>query len=341
MIEVPHWYVLELYKQDGAWLGQVSVEPDWIPALECTRLAALRRGEAPEEAFTAAACIQPTWDAQIKEPCVAGFQVSLRLNGRPFTQEFRTTYFRQLAIKASAFFVEQGRLAQGELFHYLVAAYPRSARATLVGAAQEIAPHVPLGAGSLRSHLERSVPMGVVDAQDMPAFLPDELLGEVEELTRAHSGLEVGGVLIGRLLRDARRPEVFVEVTAQIPLRTPGSVTRLSFTPEFWTDVQAAIALRRGEEIALGYWHSHPVHAWRQEQNRECDSEQLGACTLARDYFSEEDRLLLRAVFPRAYSLGLVVNDGPLGELSFSLFGWRQGLIQPRGFYLIRGANDA
>lgn len=343
MPESAYQYVLELYKDDGAWLGQFSVEADWAPAIEWTRLTAIRRGELPLEGLAAPASIEPVWLRDTEGSRIAGFQVSITANGgRQVKADFPTTYFRAQAVEASAYFVEQGHLAEGELFRYLVAAYPRVLRAgDSANQAEELPPKLQLHPAALKQYLRRSVPVGIVDAQDLPVFFASRVLEEAEELTRAHSGVETGGVLIGRLRQDRETPELFVEVTAQIPLRVAGEMTRLSFTPERWSEVEAALALRAKEETYLGYWHSHPVHAWCREKQNECCPEKLGTCRLARNYFSREDRAVLRTVFPRAYSLGLVVNDAPLNRLSLSLFGWRRGLIEPRGYYVFEGEIDA
>jgi len=341
MLESGYRYVLELFKEDGAWLGRVSAEADWIPALEWTRLWALRRGLLPREALAATASLEPVWDAEAGEPHLAGFQVAIAAAGREARCSFATAYFRTLAEQASRHFVEQGLLCEGEIFRFAVAAYRRFPPSDNGGGAVELPPPLSIHPASLEAYLRRAAPVGVIDAQDYPVFLPAALLKELEELTRAHAGFETGGVLIGRLLHDPAAPELFAELAAQIPLRGQGEPTRLSFTPERWTEIQAALALRRREETCLGYWHSHPVAAWCREKGRQCCPERLPACALAEGYFSGEDRALLRAVFPRAYSLGLVVNDQPLGRLTFSLFGWRRGLIQPRGYYVLEGDENA
>jgi hypothetical protein len=67
---------------------------------------------------------------------------------------------------------------------------------------------------------------------------------------------------------------------------------------------------------------------------KDCTPEKQKTCHLAKDFFSEDDRAVMRAAFPRAYSVGLVANDTSFG-LTWSLFGWREGKIHPRGFYLL------
>ena len=77
----------------------------------------------------------------------------------------------------------------------------------------------------------------------------------------------------------------------------------------------------------VGWWHSHPVLEWCKD----CAPEKRAQCALAQGFLSEDDRLLHRTVFPRAYSVALVVNDLESGP-TFSLFGWSRGLIAAREF---------
>ena len=58
-------------------------------------------------------------------------------------------------------------------------------------------------------------------------------------------------------------------------------------------------------------------------------------CRLRSGFFSEHDRALHGAVFPRAYSVALVANVLEPGEETFSLFGWRNGRIEERGLHVI------
>jgi hypothetical protein len=53
------------------------------------------------------------------------------------------------------------------------------------------------------------------------------------------------------------------------------------------------------------------------------------------DFLSEDDRLLHRTIFPRAYGLALVVNDVSFSDPTHSLFGWRNGLIELRDYRVL------
>ena len=107
----------------------------------------------------------------------------------------------------------------------------------------------------------------------------------------------------------------------------------LAFTPETWTQVQGAIDLRRRDEIMLGWWHSHPIKAWCAK----CPAEKRKKCPLLVDYFSAQDRLLHRTVFPAAYSIALVVKELADDKQTISMFGWRQGMVAQRGFQVLNG----
>jgi hypothetical protein len=115
-----------------------------------------------------------------------------------------------------------------------------------------------------------------------------------------------------------------------VPARhTVGDAVKLTFTSDTWTDVRAAVALRRADELLLGWWHSHPAHAWCKA----CPVERQRVCQLATGFLSAEDKALHRAMFPWAYTQALVVTHSAAG-LETKLFGWRHGALHERGFRL-------
>jgi hypothetical protein len=338
-----HQYVLELLDMAGAPLTEVRVTTDWEPARQCVRLAALRQHKVlPDEVTTTA--IQPLWHSTVGQPYVSGFRVSLNADGRlALWVDFPITYWKEAAQQASAPMVEEGRLRSGEDFLYQVAAYPfeadRSERRAHLFTVEEAQAPLPCQEGRLAEHLRRSVPVGLATSHDMPVLIGPEVLEETDLLKEAAGSRESGGILIGHLYRDGTVPELFAEVTAQIPARyAPAEEMRLTFTPETWTDVQAAIELRAGGEMRLGWWHSHPRRHWSKSDGPACAASKGTA-----EFFSADDRLLHRAVFPAAYSIGLVVADthlgGELWTTSWAAYGWRFGSIERRGFYLagVRG----
>ena len=70
-------------------------------------------------------------------------------------------------------------------------------------------------------------------------------------------------------------------------------------------------------------------------KGKSCTPEAQKTCHLAKDFFSADDDAVMRAAFPRAYSIAIVANDTAFTDLTFSMFGNREGLTQPRGFYVL------
>lgn len=338
MPNVAHNFGLVLFNDEGERVGTAALNVDWEPAVECARFYSLRRGELPWADVGGAISILPLWDHSAGEPCCRGFRVAIaRADQSPCVSDFRNEYFRRLAAQAAGRFVESGLLAKGEVFRYVVVALevendPAAAESSGLAVAERT-PTLDLLESSLSAWQSQAKGVGFVDTDDMPLFCPQSVLDQVAEQTLAHRGKETGGVLIGRLHRDQSLPEIFAEVTAQIPAEhTRGDAVKLTFTAETWVAVNAAIKLRNRSEIYLGYWHSHPVFEWCK--SRGCSLEKQSVCKLAKDFFSADDEALLRAVFPRGHSVALVANDTAFQGLSFSWFGWREGAVHPRGFYL-------
>jgi proteasome lid subunit RPN8/RPN11 len=340
MLKNEYRYALMLYREGKASLGQVAMTVDWEPAREWAEFRALRQGASQAFETGRVSVLQPLWHANLGQPYMKGFRVSVRSQeAEEVSTDFTTSYFKQLAKQASALLIEKGSLKKGERFKYLVAAFPQQkarGEPKLKFTMEEVVPHLPLMDASLAERVRESIFQGGGDDDDMPLFVPQRVLEEAKALSKAAGAKETGGILIGHLGRDASLPEVFAEVTAQIPARhTEASLTSLTFTSETWTDVRAALDLRRKGEIMLGWWHSHPVREWCKD----CSTESQKVCKMAVDFFSAHDHALHRTIFPRAYSVALVVNDLAGVAATFSMFGWRRGLLEARGFH-ITGAQE-
>ena len=335
MLKNDYRYALMLYREGKASLGQVAVTVDWEPARQWAEFRAQR--QSPARAFETGrvSVLQPLWHSTLGEPYIKGFRLSVESKDGPEVfVDFNTSYFRQLAKRASALLVKKGVLKKGERFKYLLAAFPvqkMQETVKLKFTTEEVAPDLALKESSLNESLQESSFQGRHDDEDMPLFVPRRVLEEAKALSKQAGTKETGGILIGHLGRDSGAQEIFAEVTAQIPARhTEASLTSLTFTSETWTDVRAALDLRRQGELMLGWWHSHPVREWCKD----CSQESQKACTMASDFFSAHDHALHRTIFPRAYSVALVVNDLADDAATFSMFGWRRGLLEARGFHI-------
>lgn len=338
MLEESHRYTMEFYTEAGSPLGQVALAVDFGPACEWARLTGLRKGELAPAEYDRSAAILPLWHARLSEPYLQGFRIRIGANGSNASNcDFATTYFKELASQAAAHFVKEGKLQSGDRFFYLLAAFPRKPENPSpedgMLMIEDLAAAVPIRESALADLLRLALPQGEIDSNLLPVFIPSRILDETAECTRRAGQAETGGFLIGHVCFDPAEPEAFLDVTAQIPaIHTVGELTRLSFTPDTWTAVRAAIELRNQGEMLLGWWHSHPVKHWKC---KDCPVEKQRTCSLAQGFLSEHDRLVHQAVFSRAWSLAMVLNDVAFAAPSFSLFGWNRGMIEPRGYYIM------
>jgi hypothetical protein len=336
-LSLPYRFAVVIFGEDGANLGAVPAKRDWEPAHEWTRFYFQRRGQLALDGNGSASSVIPLWERTMGEPYCRGYRIQIAAPGeRPVASDFPNTHFRDFAAAVASQFVERKKLREGELYSYMVVAHPVPDEAPTAGglSVANTSPSVPAQDASLQSFLKRAKPSGVMDIDDMPVFVSRQVLEEAAERTHAKEGTETGGILIGMLWRDAAEGEIFAEITAQIPAEhTSGSNVKLTFTAQTWAAADAALRLRRRGEVFLGYWHSHPVREWCK--GKSCTPEVQKTCHLAKDFFSADDDAVMRAAFPRAYSIAIVANDTAFTDLTFSMFGNREGLTQPRGFYVL------
>jgi hypothetical protein len=339
--------VLEMYPQGDSGgsrpLASVPIEPDWGPALECVRFAASRRSEAEILVLERDdGIIEPVWHSTAGPPYVKALRAVVARGGQDaVTMEIPLSYFGQQAQAIGADLVKSRKLSQGEPFLYVVCAYPReSARveAATKFSVEAATEPLPMALGSLDDYFARGTKYDAFVEEDMPVFVPQSVIHEAVALTHEAGAAETGGVLIGHLYRDARRLEIFAEVTAQIPARhAEQELTRLTFTADTWADVNAALALRGLDELYLGWWHSHPARQWCKD----CPIENRKRCKLSGEFFSAQDVALHRCVFPRAYSVALVISDSYATGLTWPMFGWRNGVVLQRGFHVLDAQGNA
>ncbi len=334
-LDFPYRFAIVVYDENGAELGTVPVECDWEPAFEYAQFYYQRRGELSLNGSRSASVL-PLWDDALGEPYCRGYRMQIAPPGqRPVALDFPRSTFHRLARAAASICVAQQKLRAGERFgHELVAhpAPPETANGSTLQVTQLSAP-APVREGSLEEFLARAKPYGEPCPCDLPVFVASEVLEQARSQTRSQEGVETGGILIGSLWRDQHAREIFAEVTAQIPAEhTAGTTVKLTFTPRTWAAADAARRLRGRGEIYLGYWHSHPVREWCKSKDCTLDAQKV--CRFARDFFSPDDEAVMRAAFPRAWCVGLVANDTAFADLTFSMFGNREGAMQPRGFYI-------
>jgi hypothetical protein len=337
-----HEYRLVFYGDDGGRLDEVAIRPDWEPAIEWARFSALRSLRLPAEASGERIAIRPVWDPRAGEPSVESFVVEIESIAARASSSFPIAYFRDRAEKEAERLVEKKLLRAGDPFLYAVKALrspPRPIDARRMKF-RVVETRTPFSAreSRLSSFLGGAATAGDPAEEDFPFFVPGAVLEEATALCRAAAerGVETAGILAGYLRLDRSVPEAFVEATAQIPARhTRAEKEKVIFTPETWTDVRRVLARRNRGEIPVGWYHSHPIGIWGRES---AEGSEGGEKSRARadGFFSSQDRLVHRAVFPAAFHLALVVTDPGDSAPAISCYGWRRGEIARRGFHATR-----
>jgi hypothetical protein len=134
------------------------------------------------------------------------------------------------------------------------------------------------------------------------------------------------------LHRDSSRSALALGITAHVPARhTSATSISLNFHEATWEDVQSVIALRGDDGMHCGWSHSHPSRHWCGEA---CPLEQRLQCAKQVPFFSEDDRLLHRTVFPMAWHVAFLANHADSG-LTLSAYGWRRGCIEEIPFHIL------
>jgi proteasome lid subunit RPN8/RPN11 len=334
---VRHRFVLEIL-HDNRRLHEAPLEKaDFARAVETTFFEALRKG-----AFETYA---PPFDLARIEPCFEGdgpsapaFEVVLPTPaGKEFRQRFEGEFFRTLVRRTAAQLVLAGRVPLEGVLHYRLGAF---ADAPAAGArrglkidleAEEIA--IPITPGT------RGIgPVEVWDApalDDFPVRIPRHVLEESVAEARRTSDREVGGVLLGHLRRD-ETGELFLEVTCMVPgEETRATQLSVTFTHDTWARVREVAAWRGEGELIVGWVHSHPFRLCA-----ECPDPVPPECQAKVLFYSTDDEFLMELTFPRPFMVGLLTAVEPklektLGHLPVKLFGWKDGLVVPRGFEVI------
>lgn len=332
-------FAIEVYRRGRSGpLATLPATVDFEPALEWARLTTARHDAEAEWLLTADpehGSIEPCWDSTSGPPYIEGVRAIIpRGNAEPARHDIPLSYFGTAVQAASASLILRGELSLGEWFHYRVLAHPRERETPERSTAfcvERAEPPLEIEDRSLDEMLSgAAVPAGY---PDLPVFIPRSVLREIAAAARQAGAKERGGILIGHLRRDRTRPELFVEVTVQVPARlAEEELASLTFTPETWSDVDAAIQARGRNEIYLGWHHHHPSGEWCRSLGV---ADQTDRSRPAAAFLSPEDIALHRTVFPRAWSIALLLSD----NRHFALFGWRQGMIRRRGFHIVNDVN--
>ena len=325
-------YAITWCTQTGEVLASEPIRPDLAPLAYWAEFQALRF-ECIAPGAVVATTIEPVWHGQAGAQRVDALKLRVEAGAQPVNLDVPVSWFDPVARAGSSVLVEQGLLEAGETFKYIVSASPLSVAPRVPGSSvRAIEPVLDVVERPLAGRLESCTVEEGRDELDVPVILPGSVIEQTGELARAAGAYETGGILIGDICRDGETRELYIDVTAQIPAQyTRSELTQLTFTPETWTDVQDVITRRDRREIMCGWWHSQ---SYMKETCKDCSKGKDGSCNVNAAFMSGDDVALHRTTFPRAYSLALVVGDGPCSGLTRALFGWRRGVVAARGYHI-------
>jgi proteasome lid subunit RPN8/RPN11 len=329
----------------------------------------MRRGLVPTVLGARRSRLQPVWHSEHGAPRISATRVvfepedSEQMDGDPPAEPCHedvsvdSAFFHDLAKQGSESMVEKGLLTPGQTYKFGVSVYPRETRTTRATSStganadpsaaakderddraeprmqfEEVVELLVLHEKPIEQLARHARPAGRnARAGDVRVFVPRTVVDEVVAAARAAGEFEVGGMMLGHLRRSPGSPEIYVEVTAQVPaLHTDATKASLTFTPESWAAANDAIALRGAGEYCVSWWHSHPNFS--DNACAKCPEERRRLCPLSRPFFSPSDIHMHRTLFSRAYHTALLVSDFGRAELDVSFFGWRDGAVVSRGF---------
>jgi proteasome lid subunit RPN8/RPN11 len=328
MIRCDYRHTAHFLDSAGQVIARAPIEPDWVPAVEWTRFEGLRLGTLPAEDLGKEITITPQWSPGLGRPFLAGFRCRIVSSSGPVLEcDFPISHFNQAGTNAAQSLLKSGALALGGSIAFHVSAQPHrgaeeASQFDPVGY-EEVAPHLMVEERALSQSLDLAHAEVSPAEGGIPVLIDEDVIQVAESLVAEASPNEMAGLLLGHLNREPRRPILWLHVTAVIPAQhTVASSAHVTFTAETWSALREASQLRGRGEMAVGWVHSHPVRAWCSE----CPPEKKAVCIKAERFFSAQDQMLHRTVFPKAHSVALVATDTVSG-IRWDLYGWKCGLI--------------
>jgi hypothetical protein len=332
-ITLAHRFAAEAIHLDGHKIADYPLcEVDFEPAVQWAYLEGVRRGRLAPRSMPPPAHIEPVSCDERGAPYISGFAV--RFPGHRWQTQFDESTFRESVITDSQALVAQGLLQAGEQFNYRVCAFAadvideqtvNTAEADFtLDPADEIRP---LRTAELPT--QRSRHGSHWDPADLPVVFAPHVIEEAVRLSSAAGELETGGMLLGNLRRGTA--DLFLEVT-EIMTAPEAIATRttLHFGPDTFAAVERLLALRKREEVIVGWWHRHPPELCSSA----CPPERRAVCVYNEPFFSQADCDVHRTLFPQAHSQALLVSEFTERPPSVDLFAWRRGVVQARGYFV-------
>jgi hypothetical protein len=313
-------------------------EQDFARAVETAFFDGLRRGRFTEYAPPQSGVrIEPQFSSKrVDSPQVSAFRVVLPApDGGEHAVEFGSMFLRSHAQRLLVDRVLGGEVEPGTIQYRLAAYLDDEAPAPGGMLLEADESQVPIRMVR-RKDLGRTVAWDEPASDDLPVLIPRAVLEEAVEEAKLAPDREVGGFLLGHLCRDDGTNELFLHVTCHVPAQqTEATETSVTFTGETWAKAREVVAWRGESEIFAGWVHSHPFRFCA-----ECPNPPKPDCAGKVLFFSPEDHFLMELTFAQPFMVALQTAVEPrleqvLGHLPVRVYGWRDGVVVPRGFEVI------
>lgn len=329
-------FAMEIHSPTGDQIESVTLErPDFDRAIEATYFAALQKGKLNEYQFDhAAARILPRLRSGTNS---AGFEIVTDTPSGEERRRFGLNYFKTQARRHGARLVVGGHLPEEATVVYRLTAVPKVQETRPRGWALELdaePARIEIRKGDLARHqMQRWDGVG---QDDFRVLVPRHVIDEALQEACRVPDREVGGVLLGHLFRDGDSRELYLEVSCLVPCeQTKATAISVTFTHDTWARVREVAEIRGEGELIVGWVHSHPFRLCA-----ECPSPVPLECQKKVLFYSTDDDFLMELTFPRPFMVGLLAAvetrlESALSHPPVKLFGWRDGVIVPRGFDVI------
>jgi hypothetical protein len=326
-------------------------EADVRAARDETWWQAVRSGVLPED--LAAIRMEVLPGENLCAEWVDGFNVRLSDGKRVYLRHFANTIFASKAMAMKRELIGNEVITKHDTCFYFLSALPAEELPDAPGIKVRTRPNpVPMGDASLAEYREKYEPMpgnpepdldhGSDSMEPMPIFVDPDAWKQAHDLARRGGNKESGGILTGRLMRDADSTEVFMVVDACLEAeQATEREYSVSFSGETWSRIRRILEQRRKHldrpgEIIVGSVHGHNFMVGENAQGAsKCETcEQRHLCCQTTAFASPSDMDWHRVHFTgQPWCVLLVWGWNARRVEEWRLYGLSGAVLAPRGLY--------
>ncbi len=326
-VRIEHQFTVEFETSSGfteSYPLKVEAE-NFTAAVRDLHFTAIRQEVLEPRATAPDALVVPVWDATLGEPYVSRFLV--KLDGCRQEKAYERDLVTESVQKSCALAVADNQLQAGTYAGFRIMAYKSRKSVVPLFELEPLDTRLDIAdvdTGQLHTINETSID----EFDDFTRYIANDVFVGIEKLARQTPDREIGGLLLGQLVRSSCTGDLCLQVNDFIAVCGNPSQTSFEFRPEDFVEVDRICALRHQTEMIVGWYHSHPFFCAR------CPDERRELCPFRAPVFSAADRDVHKTLFPGSWAIGLLYSSfGASGE--FTVYGWRQALIRELGYQLV------